>query len=98
LRDAGHRRPLNRFFGLVMGIPQALLGLTCVAFGLAMIAWVLYNSFIERQPEYSGGFLTFGIGPLSLMLGVGWLLDAFRVSKIRSSNDEAGRSRTDERP
>lgn len=34
------------------------------ACGLAIIGWVIYNSLIRRLPEYTGGFLTFGLGPI----------------------------------
>ena len=65
---------------IFLGIPQALFGLVCLSFGVAMVLWVLYNSLIERQPEYSGGMLTFGIGPVCIAFGGGWLWSAFRRS------------------
>lgn len=42
-----------------------------------MIGWVLYNTFIDRQPEYTGGFLTFGIGPILTLFGAFWIREAF---------------------
>lgn len=78
LRDTADRRPWVRLLGLVMGVPQALFGLACASIGAAIIAWVLYNTFVERQPEYTGGFLSFGIGPLLVLFGAGWLFTAFR--------------------
>jgi len=71
---------IPRFILIFLGIPQALLGLVCLSFGIAMVLWVLYNSLIERQPEYSGGFFTFGIGPICIVFGGGWLWSAFRRS------------------
>ncbi|MDR0634193.1 MAG: hypothetical protein LBF91_04365 [Azoarcus sp.] len=59
-------------------MPKALLGLASIGIGLAIIAWVVYNSFVERLPQYSGGFLTFGIGTTLLLFGWAWLVSAFR--------------------
>src|SRR5690606_18916109 len=53
--------------------PQALFGLVTLLIGLAIIAWVLYNSFVERQPQYRGGFLTFGVSTLFVAMGWSWL-------------------------
>ncbi|WP_312315856.1 hypothetical protein [Stenotrophomonas sp.] len=36
----------------VLAIPQALLGLTALAIGLAIIGWILYNLLVERQPQF----------------------------------------------
>ena len=78
LRRAEGLGPTGRAFGILMGVPQALFGLLCAAIGVVIIAWVLYNTFVERQPHYSGGFLTFGLGPLFVLFGLGWLRSAFR--------------------
>jgi hypothetical protein len=78
LRNAANKTRFIRFFSIIMGIPQALFGLVCVSIGLAIVIWVLYNTFVDRQPEYTGGFLTFGIGPLLILFGIGWLVSAFR--------------------
>ena len=67
-----------RVIGVLMVIPQALFGLLCCATGLAIIIWVLYNTLVERQPQYTGGFLTLGIGPALVLFGCGWLLPAVR--------------------
>lgn len=63
--------------GVLMGIPQALFGLLCVLAGLSIIVWVLYNTFVERQPEYSGSLLSFGLGPVLCLFGMSWLVSAF---------------------
>jgi hypothetical protein len=68
----------GRAVGFLMGVPQALFGLLCTAIGLAIVIWVLYNTFVERQPDYTGGFLTLGIGPALILFGLGWLASAFR--------------------
>lgn len=78
IRSAPGLGRLGRALGILMGVPQALFGLLCAAIGLAMIVWVLYNTFVERQPEYTGGFLTLGIGPVLVLFGLGWLVSAFR--------------------
>lgn len=67
-----------RVASVLMGVPQALFGLLCAGIGLAIVAWVLYNTFVERQASYSGGFLSLGIGPALLLFGLGWLSTAFR--------------------
>ena len=60
-----------------MGLPQALFGIACAAIGIAIICWVLYNSFFERDPNYTGSFLTLGIGPVLTLFGIGLAVDAF---------------------
>lgn len=68
-----------RILGILMGVPQALFGLLCVLIGLTIIVWVLYNSFVERQPQFTGSFLSFGIGPMLCLFGTAWLFRAFRA-------------------
>lgn len=78
LRNEGEGSRLRRMVGIAMGVPQALLGLLCVVAGIAIIVWLIYNHFIERQPEYRnnpGGWL---FAPLLVLVGAGWLLSAFR--------------------
>ena len=67
----------HRAAGLIMGLPQALFGIACAAIGIAIICWVLYNSFFERDPNYTGSFLTLGIGPVLTLFGIGLAVDAF---------------------
>jgi len=78
LRDATSSSRAIRVLAVLMGVPQALLGLVSLGMGLALVCWVLYNTFVERQPEYSGGFLTLGFGPALILFGLGWLVTAFR--------------------
>ncbi len=56
---------------------RMVLGVVAIFFGLAIGAWVLYNSWVERLPEYSGGFLTFGISPMMIGCGVFWVRTAY---------------------
>lgn len=69
--------PTLFILGVILGLPQALFGLFSVIAGVSIIGWVLYNTFITRQPEYTGGFLTFGIGPILTLFGVFWIREAF---------------------
>ena len=78
LRQTQSAGTTARILGVVMGVPQALLGLISAGVGLSIIGWVLYNTFIERQPQYSGGFLTLGIGPILVLFGLAWVRSAFR--------------------
>ena len=77
-RNTDNPSHLTRVFGILMGVPQALFGLASVAIGLSIILWVLYNSFFGTDPNYSGGLLSFGIGPLLVMFGLAWIASAFR--------------------
>ena len=79
LREADPGRRGLRALGVLMGVPQALFGLVCVVVGLAIVAWVIYNTFIERRPTYSGGLLTFGMGPAMVVFGALWIASAFRT-------------------
>lgn len=78
LRNTRSSSRMLRIAGLLMGVPKALFGLLCAGIGISLIGWVFYNSFVERQPEYSGEFLRFGIGPMLVLFGVGWVVSAFR--------------------
>jgi hypothetical protein len=50
-------------------------GVLAVFLGLAIIAWVCYNEFIERLPQYGGlhWWEPFGIGPILVATGWFWL-------------------------
>lgn len=81
LRSAQNPSRAVRLASVLMGVPQALFGLSCAAVGLTIVVWVLYNTFVERQPQYTGGFLTLGIGPVLVLFGVGWVATAFRRNR-----------------
>ncbi len=68
----------QRFLRLLMSVPMALFALTTTLVGLSIAAWVIYNTFVERLPQYTGGFLTFGIAPIMILVGLGWLGSLFR--------------------
>lgn len=78
LRAVENPSPVIRALGILMGVPQALLGLACLFTGTVIILWVLYNVFIERQPEFPSIVLGFGVGPGLVTFGLGWLIYAFR--------------------
>ncbi len=77
LRSTPNPSRVVRAAGLLMGVPQAIFGFLCALIGMGIVAWVLYNTFVERQPQYSGGFLTLGVGPALVLFGLGWLASAF---------------------
>jgi hypothetical protein len=77
LRNAPSSSKVLFVLGVIFGLPQALLGLLALVAGIAIVGWVLYNSFIARLPEYTGGFLTFGLGPVLALFGLFWLREAF---------------------
>ena len=78
LRATPPKSKALKVIGLLMGIPQALFGLVCALAGLSIVVWVLYNSFWHRDPNYTGGFMTMGIGPLMFLFGIGLVADAFK--------------------
>ncbi len=80
MRKADNLSRLVLTLGMLLGVPQALLGIISITLGAAIVVWVIYNSFIERQSEYTGGFLTFGIGPALILVGWYWLRQAFSRS------------------
>lgn len=61
----------------LIALPQAIVGLVSLCMGLGMIGWVLYNSLVERLPQYSGGFLAFGVSLMLVLFGFGLLRNAF---------------------
>ncbi|PSF09514.1 hypothetical protein [Marinobacter halophilus] len=65
----------------IFGIPQALFGLGSLGIGIGIVLWVIYNSFIEQQEEYSGGFMTLGLSPMFIGFGLFLLLSAFKRNK-----------------
>lgn len=68
----------QKVLGVLFGVPQAVLGVTSVLIGLSIVGWVLYNSLVETQPQYSGGFLTLGVGPALVVFGLYWARVAFK--------------------
>ncbi|WP_299948308.1 hypothetical protein [uncultured Microbulbifer sp.] len=70
-----------KLLGFIFGIPQALIGLASLGIGVGIVIWVLYNSFIERQEEYTGGFMSLGMSPMFIGFGLLLLVSAFKRSR-----------------
>lgn len=65
---------------LILPIAQALLGLTSLAIGLAIIGWILFNLLIATQPQFVFNLVALPV-PIALVLaGATWLKGAFRSS------------------
>ena len=77
LRGLDNPSSLQRVLGILFGVPQAILGMTAIFIGLSLVGWVLYNSLVETQSQYSGGFLTLGVGPAMVIFGIYWAYAAF---------------------
>jgi hypothetical protein len=73
----GAARPLARFFGFALSVPQALLGVFAVFLGVAIVAWVLYRALVEPLDLRLLLLPTFGIGPALIVFGVQWIKTAF---------------------
>jgi len=74
---------LSRVFNVVFRVPLAFFGFVCVAAGFSIIAWVLYNVFVQRQKEYTGpnwifGFGSFGVAVPLVIYGWATLRSAWR--------------------
>ncbi len=80
LRDLENPRMWQRILGFVLGVPQALLGLTSMAIGLAMVVWVPYRILAEGASDYVGGFGALGMGLGLTSFGAFWVMLAFRRS------------------
>ena len=76
---------LLTIIGFILGVPQALFAILTILIGLMIAGWVLYNTFIERQPEYTGGLLTFGMAPMMLLVGAAWLRGVFMRKRREST-------------
>ena len=81
LRSLERKTKYQKFISIVLFLPQAFFGLIAFSIGISIALWVLYNTFIERLPEYSGGFLTFGIAPALIIFGLVSLRSVFINNK-----------------
>lgn len=86
LRSLDNPTPLQRVLGVLFGVPQVVLGITSVVIGISIVGWVLYNSLVETQPQYSGSFLAIGVGPALVIFGFYWV----RAALKRESKAENG--------
>jgi hypothetical protein len=95
----------SRIFNALFRVPLALFGLVCLISGIAIIGWVVYNVFVERQKEYSGPSFVLGLGSFGVGLPLvlyGWftLRSAVRrkgkVTLSSEDQDEFDREEDDE--
>lgn len=82
LRDLENPRWWQRILGVLFGIPQALLGLTSIAIGIALVVWVPYRIFIEGASDYAGGLGALGLGASLISFGFFWVALAFKRSQL----------------
>ena len=61
----------------VLAIPQALLGLTALALGLAIFGWILYNLLVERQPQFVFQLVALPVPFALVVISAKWLKGAF---------------------
>ena len=80
-RSNGGTTILSRIFNVLFRVPLALFGLVCLIAGIAIVGWVLYNLFVERQKEYTGPSLITGVGSF----GVSVPLILYGLFTLRSS-------------
>lgn len=83
LKSSPEETVFGRLLAVVLSIPAFLLGLGTFAIGASIILWVLYNIFVERQPEYTGpgillGVASFGMGGPIAALGIWWMILAVK--------------------
>ena len=78
---------MNRRFAIAL---RALLGMIAIAIGGAISAWTLYNTLIERLPQYRGSLIpSVGIGLPMIAVGVHWLRTPRRTAL--PTGDDAAR-------
>ena len=72
LNDSNNGSLFARFLA---SLPTLVFGLLSTGIGLAIVIWILYNFFIERQPEFTGVsiFAGFGIAPALIIFGLSTL-------------------------
>jgi ABC-type Fe3+ transport system permease subunit len=61
--------------GFSRRVLRGILGVRAIVIGLAIIAWIGYNEFVERLPQYMGfhWWEPFGIAPILISTGWYWL-------------------------
>ena len=94
LQGSGFLRRHGRSFNVLFRVPLALPGLVCLVAGVAIIGWVFYYVFIERQKEYSVPGLVIGLGRFGVGLPLvlyGWFTSRSvlrRKEEVRLSPEE----------
>lgn len=79
---------------MIEAVTKGVLAVLAILIGAGIIAWVLYNEFVERLPEYQRPPLAgpLGIGPLMVGAGLYWgrqSLRCFASQPWRDRNDRA---------
>jgi len=61
--------------GFPSRVLRGILGVLAIVIGLAIIAWIGYNEFVERLPQYTGfhWWEPFGIAPVLISTDWYWL-------------------------
>jgi len=77
---------------LLKGLTYLFAAFLAIGIGLAIITWVLYNIFIEVQPQYTGpsfitGLGSFGISVPMVVIGFYWFKRSIKHLTRRSSKD-----------
>lgn len=78
-----------KVLAVLFGVPQAIFGLISFGIGVSIVGWVLYNTLIETLPQYSGGFLTFGVATALVLFGIYWIREAFLREEHGQNDDPA---------
>jgi hypothetical protein len=56
---------------VIAGVPVIIFGALSLIIGISIIIWVIFNLFVERLPEFTGGmFSGLGIGPALIYFGI----------------------------
>ena len=73
-------------FNALFRVPLALFGLVSLVIGMAIIVWVLYNVFVERQRQYTGPRFILGLGSFGIgapLVVYGWVTLRSAVRRIQ---------------
>jgi hypothetical protein len=67
----------------VTGLPIRLLGAVSALIGVALVVWVVYNIFVERQAAFTGIHSVFQLAIPLLLIAVGlrWARNPLGPSK-----------------
>jgi len=84
LRNLNNAPLIVRLIGFLFGVPQALFGIVCMLIGASIILWILYNTLIERQAEFTGSFMSLGLSPMFIAFGLFLLISAFKYYRVKS--------------
>lgn len=76
----------------ILRFPIGVLGVFSILIGSAIIIWVLYNIFVERQNEYTGPSTIlggFGVGPSLVVFGFYLIRLAIRRYAFKGDQDSS---------